>query len=109
MRAIIEKWIFNHRAKKQKKVKKVYLVVCYAKWCVREYSYAGKMIYNKYINCKAPLVYYFNDHNGCKDEWQIINICDTTTGMIENFYFDINEAENKVNILNKRMENKDEK
>ena len=101
---LFDKLIFRYRQYKQNKATKIYLVVCYAKWCVREYSYAGKMRFIDRYQMKCPLVYYYDDHNGTYEEWKIINIFNTTTGWIDSFTFDKSIADSRVVALNAKLE-----
>ena len=65
----------------------VYLVVRYAQWCVKEFKWTGK--WNFYMGTlrRNPIVYYYNDHNGEYEEFQLIDIFDTTAG--ENLHVDV--------------------
>lgn len=91
---------FKYRAYKQQRAKKVYLVVCYAEWCVRDFPYAGRMKYCARYEMKCPLVYYYDDHNGTYEEYRITNIFNTTTGWIDSFTFDKDVANKRVKELN---------
>lgn len=58
---------------------KIYLVVCWAKYGVREYFFTGK-----YVNINGisiPLVYDYDDHNGTTDNWYLRRIDHTTAGL----------------------------
>lgn len=79
----------------------VYLVVRYAHWCVREYKWAGK--WTKYNDTIVnPVVYYYNDHNGEYEEYQLVDIFDTTTREIFMWTFDKYVADKIANMLEER-------
>lgn len=56
---------------------KLYIVGCWAKYGVREYSYTTKNDSNG-----DPLVYDYYDGNGACDEYHLMNICKVTTGRV---------------------------
>ena len=79
----------------------VYLVVRYAPRCVREYKWAGK--WNRYSGTIVnPVVYHYNDHNGEYEEYQLVDIYDTTTGEIFMWTFDKYVADKIANMLEER-------
>ena len=80
----------------------VYLVVRYAHWCVREYKWTGK--WNRHTNTPRlnPIVYYYNDHNGEYEEYQLIDIFHTTTGEIFMWTFDEYVADKVAEMLEER-------
>jgi len=56
---------------------KIYLIGCWAKYGYREFFNSGK------VNKKGiPLVWDYYDGNGAYDEWHLIPITHTTTGLI---------------------------
>ena len=66
--------------KKIQKCKSVYLIVCYAHWCVREYKWTGKWHLDA-AGIPEPIVWNYNDHNGAYESYDQLPITYTTTGM----------------------------
>lgn len=80
----------------------VYLVVRYAHWCVREYKWAGSWNFSEGTAHCNPVVYYYNDHNGEHEEYELVDIYDTTTGEIFMWTFDRYVADKIANMLEER-------
>lgn len=59
------------------KLQKIYLVGYWAHCGVRDHYFSGK--YDKY---NVPLVWDYYDANGFCDEWHLIPLTQTTTGMV---------------------------
>lgn len=66
---------------------RVYIAACWAGWGVRDFPFSGKYADKEKTN---PLVWDHRDFNGAADEWHLIPINQTTTGMIAGWSF--NEA-----------------
>ena len=80
------------------KCKRVYLVVCYAKWTVREFPWTGKFV-SDYANNLCPEVWDYDDHNGEFEEYAKRSIYNTTTGNICTWTFNKYVAERIANAL----------
>lgn len=91
--------------KKIEKSQKVYLVACWAKWGVREYSWTGKWFFDE-SGKPIPIVYYYNDHNGEYEEYQRLPIHFTTTGACADWSFYKRMAQNLADKLNELEFNK---
>ena len=66
---------------------KAYIVACWAGWGVCEFPFSGKYADK---DKTIPLVWDHYDFNGAADEWHLIPINSTTTGIIAGWSF--NEA-----------------
>lgn len=77
----------------------VYLVVKYAHWCVREFKWTGNWNFYRETPRRNPIVYYYNDHNGEYEEYQLIDIFYTTTGEIFMWTFDKYVADKVAEML----------
>lgn len=96
---------YNDTPKMKKKIEKcksVYLIVCYAHWCVREFKWTGRFILSPTGNL-VPEVWFFDDHNGTWDSVSKIPIYNTTTGWIKDWSFYKNAAEDIAAALETRM------
>ena len=94
MRKIIK---YNSRNRKKiDKLPKIYLIGCWARWGAMEFPFA------KFDKDKNPLVYNYNDHNGTADQWELIPLEHTTTGIIYDWTFSKESAEKIAGLLNKR-------
>ena len=72
---------------------KVYLVACWAKWGVMDFPFSGKYKYDSFrAHKKVPLVYQYDDHNGTDDSYYLRPITYTTTGIINSWTLDKDEA-----------------
>lgn len=80
---------------KSRKAKTIYAVVRYGDWCVREYKFAGKWVWDDHINEYVPLVYYYIDH-GKYEAYGITTIIKTTTGFIVGWTFSKERAEGRA-------------
>lgn len=80
----------------------VYLVVRYAHWCVREFKWTGEWNFYRETSRRNPVVYYYNDHNGGYEEYQLIDIFYTTTGEIFMWTFDKYVADKVAEMLEER-------
>ena len=80
---------------------KVYLIVCWARWGVQEYSWTGKWSIDE-RGIPQPIVYYYNDHNGSYEEYQLIPIFSTTTGICMDWSFYKNAAQALAEKMNER-------
>ena len=80
----------------------VYLVVCYARWCVREYKWTGDwaVVYGR----PCPVVWDYDDHNGEYEEYARRPILITTTGRIMDWTFYRGAADKFVELLNEEDE-----
>lgn len=58
----------------------VYLVGYWARWGVMEYKWTGRWVHDTDTNDVRPIVYYYDDHNGTFEEYQMIDIYNTTSG-----------------------------
>lgn len=80
----------NHR--KSRKAKSIYAIVCYGDWCVREYKFAGKWVWDKFREEYIPLVYHYDDHNGEYETCLPTKITYTTTGKMVGWTFNKDRA-----------------
>lgn len=80
----------------------VYLVVRYAHWCVREFKWTGRWNFYMGTTRRNPIVYFYNDHNGEYEEYQLIDIFYTTTGEIFMWTFDKYAADKVAEMLEER-------
>lgn len=80
----------------------VYLVVRYVHWCVREFKWTGEWNFYRGTPRRNPIVYYYNDHNGGYEEYQLIDIFYTTTGGIFMWTFDKYVADKVAEMLEER-------
>lgn len=72
---------------------KIYLVVCWAKWGVIDFPFTGKFKHDKFrAHKEVPLVYQYDDHNGTDDSYYLRPITYTTTGAIDSWTLDRDEA-----------------
>lgn len=85
------------------KLKRIYLIGCWAHYGVREHYFSGK--YADKDKTK-PLVYDYDDHNGTCDNWYLREIDDTTTGYVWGWTFNKKDAERIANNLEKKREEK---
>lgn len=85
--------------KKIEEAPKVYLIVCWARWGIREYHWTGEWLIGT-NNIPQPIVYYYNDHNGTYEEYQKIPITFTTTGICADWSFYKSMAQNLADKLN---------
>ena len=60
------------------KLPKIYLIACWASYCILEFPFTGKYVKENGID--IPLVYDYDDHNGTCDCWWLRKITNTTTG-----------------------------
>ena len=58
---------------------KAYIVACWAGWGVCEFPFSGKYADK---DKTIPLVWDHYDFNGATDEWHLVPINSTTTGVI---------------------------
>lgn len=86
-------WKSRRNYKKSRKAKSIYAVVCYADWCVREYKFAGKFVWDETVNEFIPLVYHWDDHNGLYESYDIRKITHTTTGKMVGWTFNKDRAD----------------
>jgi hypothetical protein len=86
-------WKSMRNYKKSLKAKNIYAIVRYADWCVREYKFAGKLVWDKLANDYIPLVYHYNDHNGEYESYDVVKLTHTTAGFIVGWTFAKNRAE----------------
>lgn len=86
-------WKSRRNYKKSRKAPMIYAVVCYADWCVREYRFAGGVVWDESLHDYIPLVYHYDDHNGEYETCDIRPITHTTTGAIAHWTFSENRAE----------------
>lgn len=75
---------------------KIYMIGCWAKYGVLEFPFTGKYTNNSTM----PLVYNYEDFNGCRDNWYLRKLSDTTTGGYIGFAFNKQIAEKIANVLN---------
>ena len=87
---------------KIRKCPKVYLVGCWAKYGVLDFSWTGKWHINE-NGIPVPIVYYYNDHNGEYEEYQRIPIYNTTTGMCITWSFNKDIALRIAKDLNEHL------
>ncbi len=89
--------VTKRATQKINKCKKVYLVVCYAKWTVREFPWTGK--FTTYRGNPCPLVWDYDDHNGTYEEYAKRPIYLTTTGEVCTWTFTKPVAQRIANAL----------
>ena len=94
--------VTKRTSRKVEACKKVYLIVCYAQWCVREFPWTGK--WEDFADMPVPIVWDYDDHNGAFEEYAKRNIYYTTTGVIHDWTFNKNAAERVVKAFNRRLE-----
>ena len=63
---------------------RVYIAACWAGWGVRDFPFSGKYADKEKT---IPLVWDYYDFNGAADEWHLIPINQTTTGIIAGWSF----------------------
>ena len=63
---------------------RVYIAACWAGWGVRDFPFSGEYADKEKT---IPLVWDYYDFNGAADEWYLIPINQTTTGMIAGWSF----------------------
>lgn len=78
------------------KLAKIYLIGCWARWGVMEFPFV------KFDKDKNPLVYHYKDHNGTTDQWELVPLEYTTTGIIYDWTFSKESAEKIARLLNER-------
>ena len=72
---------------------KIYLIACWAKWGVIDFPFTGKFKNDKFrAHKEVPLVYQYDDHNGTDDNYYLRPITYTTTGAIDSWTLDRDEA-----------------
>lgn len=81
------------------KLKKVYLIGCWAHYGVREHYFSGKYADR---DKTRPLVYDYDDHNGTCDNWYLKEIDSTTTGYVWGWTFNKDDAERIANSLEEK-------
>ena len=86
--------------KKLESAVSVYLVVQWAKWCVKEYKWTGRLLHNDNMPWIMPEVYHWTDHNGEYEEWYVCPIHHTTSGAIYEWTFNKSAAEKLAEALN---------
>jgi hypothetical protein len=86
--------------KKLESAVSVYLVVQWAKWCVKEYKWTGRLICENGMSWIMPEVYHWTDHNGEYEEWYACPIHHTTSGAIYEWTFNKLAAEKLAETLN---------
>lgn len=80
---------------------KIYLVVCWAKYGVDEFPFTGEYKDDKFRGIKkVPLVYQYDDHNGTDDSYYLRPITYTTTGAINSWTLDRDEAYRRAEVKN---------
>ena len=79
------------------KCPKLYAVGFWVKYGIREYYFSGKC-----DATGAPLVWMYNDHNGEREEWILMDIYCTTSGRIVAWTTTKNNAVFIANVLNKQ-------
>ena len=82
--------------KKSLKAHNIYAIVCYADWCVREYKFANKWVWDIYREEYVPMVYHYDDHNGEYETIRPTKMTLTTTGNIVGWTFNRERAETEV-------------
>jgi hypothetical protein len=95
----------NKRTQKYlKKLPKIYVVACWARFGVREYPFTGKFIKDKYRgDTYVPLVYDYDDCNGTSDNYYLRKLTNTTTGIIIMWTQNKNIAEKIAAMYNQHM------
>ena len=63
---------------------RVYIAACWAGWGVRDFPFSGKYADKEKT---IPLVWDYYDFNGAADEWYLVPINQTTTGIIAGWSF----------------------
>ena len=86
------------------KLPRIYLVATWAKTGVWEFPFAGKYMFDKYAQCKVPMVYQYDDFNGTEDNYWLRKITYTTTGFIVGWTFDKEEAHRMADEENARSQ-----
>ena len=64
------------------KLPKMYLIGCWAHYGVMEFPFSGKFQKDKDTGVMVPLVWHYYDGNGACDNYELIPITYTTTGII---------------------------
>ena len=84
---------------------KIYLVVCWVRYGVLEFPFTRKYKKDKFrAHKKVPLVYQYDDHNGTDDSYYLRPITYTTTGAINSWTLDRDEAYRRAEVKNREME-----
>jgi len=83
--------------KKLAKMRKIYMIGCWAHWGAREYPFSGK--YTKIHGFEEPMVWTYNDGNGMYDRYILVPITSTTMGMVHSWSFDPEDAQQLADKL----------
>lgn len=86
--------------KKLKTAPSVYMVVQWAKWCVKECRWTGKLLQDNDSSWILPEVYHWTDHNGEYEQWYTCPIHHTTSGKMYEWTFNKLAAEKLAEALN---------
>jgi hypothetical protein len=76
------------------KMPKIYIVAKWIGFGIQEFYFA------KYDADGIPQVYQYNDHNGTADQYELVDIYNTTTGSIYSWTFNKEAAEHQAHIMN---------
>lgn len=76
---------------------KAYIAACWAGWGVRDFPFSGRYLDQQKT---IPLVWDYCDFNGAADEWRLVPINRTTTGMIMGWSFDEKMLRDYVRLKN---------
>lgn len=76
---------------------KVYIAACWAGWGVRDFPFSGRYLDQQKT---IPLVWDYCDFNGAADEWHLVPINRTTTGMIMGWSFNEKMLRDYVRLKN---------
>lgn len=99
MRKVLYNSPFTRR--RLEKMRKVYLIGCWAHCGIREYPWSGKFEENPHTHELEPLVWEYVDLNGALDEFHLMRLSSTTTGTYYGFSFSKARAE----LMAKALEN----
>lgn len=86
-------WKSRRNYKKSGKAKSIYAIVKYANWCVCEYKFADKFVWDEFRCDYIPLVYHYHDFNGERETYDIRKITNTTSGIMAGWTFHKGRAE----------------
>lgn len=76
---------------------KVYIAACWAGWGVVAFPFSGKYADK---NHTIPLIWKYCDFNGTASEWHLMNIYNTTTGIIAGWSFNKSMLKDYVKLKN---------
>lgn len=78
---------------------KIYLIGCWARYGIRECANTLQVDEDG-----IPLVYDYNDHNGCYEEYELVPIHRVTTGQVYAWSISQMAAQHVADMMNKAKE-----